>query len=403
MKVFFRTIHLYTSLAAGLIICCSCITGTMLVFEKEITHMLHPQKYYVTSQQSRMPLASLVKMSLKSVPKAKLVSVTVYNDANRALEMERGTPAEKIKKGNHQLAVDAKAQESKKADKATTTFFVNPYTGSSLGQFNRKQSFLYSVEMLHRYLLAGKGSIGATIVNIATLLFLCILITGVILWWPKTKKILRQRLKIKWDSNIKRLTHDLHVVTGFYTSIFLIIIALTGIIMSFKWADQALFAITGSKQPTEQINLPASRYVAGAKRISLDDAVKSLGAPIKNAAYYTIKIPRDSSEVYSISVLPKGAAEAAADTYYIDQYSGQLAGVETFASKSLGQRIRALVKPVHMGTIYGMPTKIMSFLVCLLSLIFPVTGLMMWLNRIKVKKPAKKVKEKVKLAYALVD
>jgi len=401
MKVFFRTIHLYLSLAAGIIIFCSCFTGTMLVFEKEIQHTLYPRRYYVEPQDQRMPLATLVSGALKQVPKAKLSSVMVYDDPERSIEIgvlvpekggktNAGKTAGHTEKGKASNGHTVSSKKPKGDEKPNITLFINPYTGQVIEQFSRKDSFLYSVEMFHRFLLAGKDSAGDMVIALSTLLFLFILITGVILWWPKTKKIMRQRLKIKWGGSTKRLTHDLHIVTGFYTSVFLIIIVLTGLIMTFKWANEALFAITGSKLVKEQPKPPQSVYNAGAAALTIDGALGGIAGAIKTAEYYTIRPPRDSSGTYGISVLPKGAIETTSDTYYIDQYSGQLAGSQTFAGKSLGQRVRALVKPVHTGSVYGLPTKILSFIVCSLSLIFPVTGVMMWLNRTRKKKPASK-------------
>lgn len=401
MKIFFRNIHLYLSLAAGIVILCSCITGTILVFEKEINHKLHPERYYVTAKGQRLPLQQLVKDALKQLPKAKLASVMVYHDAERSVEIgaiipekkkkedkdkdKKETPAEKGK--NSQNLKDKKPKENARAN---TTLFVNPYTGELLGQYSKRQSFLFTVEMLHRFLLAGKDSVGDMAVGISTLLFLFILITGVILWWPKTRNIMRQRLKIKFDGSGKRLTHDLHIVTGFYTSLFLIVIVLTGLVMSFKWANNALYAITGSKQQKEEAKAPESKYEAGLQPLTFEQALAGISDKITTAEFYNIRAPRDSAGTYSINILEQGKTENASDSYIIDQYSGKIIVSGLFADKSLGQRVRSYIKPVHTGSVYGLPTKIISFIICLLACIFPVTGVMMWLNRIKKKKPARK-------------
>jgi uncharacterized iron-regulated membrane protein len=402
MKVFFRNIHLYLSLAAGIVIMCSCLTGTVLVFEKEINQVLHPERYFVTPAGARLPLAMLTKAALRDIPKGKLSAVMVYTAPDRSVELSITLPEKggKGKKNDAPKEKPAAGPEGKKdgkqkeGRKPSTTVFVNPYTGQVLGQFSKKDSFLSTIEMLHRFLLAGKDSAGNLIVGISTLLFLFILITGVILWWPKTMAVMRQRIKVKWDGNTKRLVHDLHLVTGFYTSIFLIVIALTGLIMSFKWANTALFMVTASKQAEKQE--PAqSKYQTGLQPISIDGAPRSLASQIRTAERYNIRKPADSLGTYSINILQKGTFENTSDTYFIDQYSGQINGTEIFGDKSLGQRVRSFVKPVHTGAIYGIPTKIISFIVCMLSLIFPVTGVMMWLNRInkKGKKPGKKRKQ----------
>jgi len=394
MKVFFRTIHLYLSLAAGVVIFCSCLTGTMLVFEKEIQQALHPQRYFVKPQEKRLPLADLTAGVLRQIPKSKLATVMVYDDPERAVEVALIVPEKKGKKPagapkteKHTGAHDKKDAKPKDTERSNLTAFVNPYTGQIVDQFNRRQTFLYSVEMFHRYLLGGKNSLGDWVISLSTLFFLVILITGVILWWPKTKVIMKQRLKIKWDGSGKRLTHDLHIVTGFYTSIFLIIISASGLVMTFKWANNTLFFLTGSKVVAkEDIKAPLSVYQPGITAISPDAAVSALGNKITDAENYTIRYPRDTAAVYTFNVLKKGSVEQATDTYYIDQYSGKITGVALYADKSLGQRIRGVIKPIHTGSIYGWPTQVLAFLITLVSLIFPVTGVMMWLNRIRKKK-----------------
>lgn len=394
MKVFFRTIHLYLSLAAGVIIFCSCLTGTMLVFEKEIQQTLNPQRYFVKPQDKRLPLNALTAGALKQIPKSKLATVTVYDDPERTVEVALIVPEKKDKKPaalpkaeRHAGVKGKKEVKPKDAERSNLTAFVNPYTGKVVAQYNRRQTFLYSVEMFHRYLLGGKNSLGDWVISISTLFFLGILITGAILWWPKTKAIMKQRLKIKWDGSGKRLTHDLHIVTGFYTSIFLIIISASGLVMTFKWANNTLFFLTNSKVVAkEDIKAPLSVYQPGISAISSETAVSSLGDKIANAESYIVRYPKDTAAVYTFNVLKKGSIELATDTYYIDQYSGKVAGSALYADKSLGQRIRGVIKPIHTGSIYGWPTQVLAFIITLVSLIFPVTGVMMWLNRIRKKK-----------------
>ncbi|MVN21368.1 PepSY-associated TM helix domain-containing protein [Mucilaginibacter arboris] len=405
MKKFFRSIHLYLSLAAGIFIFCSCLTGTIMVFEEEIEHALHHNRYYVQPEATRLPLSQLVFNTIKEVPKAKLANVKVYTEADRTVEIglivpekkggkdgkERGQRAGERRNDGQQTGKQArlKGKKPEEGGRPNLTVFVNPYNGEVIDQFNRRKSFFFSVEMFHRFLLAGKNSIGNKIVSFSTLFFLFILITGVILWWPKNKKIMKQRLQYKWTGGWKRLTHDLHIVTGFYTSVFLLVIVSCGLIMTFPWANKLLFTLTGSTFSQEQPKQPASVYQAGLKPLTIDQIAASNTREIENTASYTIRAPRDSSGTFALNVLPKGAVETASDTYFIDQYSGKTISVQKFADKSAGQRARAFVKPIHTGSVYGLPTKIISFIVCLLSLIFPVTGVMMWLNRIK-KRPVKK-------------
>ena len=407
MKILFRNIHLYLSLAAGLIIMMSCLTGAILVFEHEIEHALNNGRYEVEAKGSRLPLSVLVKNALESTSKAKLASIKVYSDAGRSVEIGLMTPEKKDSKGakaegEHKEHEKQGKQEGpgkrtgekkmqKGGGKPNLIVYVNPYTGKVIEVFNRKKSFFMTIEMLHRWLLSGNDGIGKKVVGFSTFFFFFILITGIILWWPKTKAILRQRLKIKANSGWKRFNHDIHIVAGFYTSIFLIVIVLTGLAMSFNWINKGIFTLTGTKM--ENPEPPESVYQAGVKPIAVDLAYNQLAGSIKNAEFINIRMPKDSIGAVSATALPKGALETAFDTYYIDQFSGKIIGQNKAADKNLGQKIRSYVKPVHTGGVFGMPTKILSFIICLLAFTFPITGVIMWLNRLKGEK--KKSKDKV--------
>jgi uncharacterized iron-regulated membrane protein len=249
-------------------------------------------------------------------------------------------------------------------------------------------------------LLGSEGGIGKLITGISTLIFLFILITGIILWWPKTKRILKQRLKIKWNAGWKRINHDMHLVFGFYSAIFLFIFAFTALAWSFEWFNNGIYKVTNS--PLKQAPSPKSTYVAHAKRISFDNALAMAKTVYTGAEFYNIAMPKDSAEAVNVTALNKNAVhEAATDAVYIDQYSGKISSKIEFGERSLGAKTRSFFKPIHTGSIWGMPSKILAFVVCLLGVTFPITGVIMWINRTcKKKKVAKRNLEVAEEEYA---
>src|SRR5690606_5921797 len=96
-------------------------------------------------------------------------------------------------------------------------------------------------------------SIGRPIVGVATIIFLILSITGIVLWFPNKKlkklkwKNLKPGFKIAWRAKWKRINHDLHVTLGFYTAVFLIIMSLTGLFWSFEWYKDAGSAVLGTE------------------------------------------------------------------------------------------------------------------------------------------------------------
>ena len=129
----------------------------------------------------------------------------------------------------------------------------------------------------------------------------------------------------------------------------------------------------------------------------MDEALATAKTIYTNAEFYSLTMPKDSFEVVSVSALRKNAAhESATDAVYIDQYSGKVLGRLEFRNKSLGAKVRSAFKPVHTGSIWGMPSKIIAFMVCVFGVTFPITGTIMWVNRTRKKKNAAqriKVKE----------
>jgi len=371
-----------------------------MVFEDEIDHAVNHSRYYVEPQEHKVLPSVLIENVLKSTPKAKLASVKFYNDPGRSVEIGLITPEKKgeTKEGKNKHEEHSKKDERNRGEakggpgekmkkggaKPNLTVFLNPYSGKVIEVFNRRKSFFFQVEMLHRWLLTGNDGVGKKIVGFSTFFFFFILVTGIILWWPKNKKILKQRLKIKSDASWKRLNHDLHIVTGFYTSIFLLVIVITGLVMSFNWINKGIFTLTGSKM--ESPEPPASVYQADIKPVSIDEVFDKAKAQFSEAELLSIRTPKDSAGVFTLSVLPKGSLESATDSYFVDQYTGKVIGENKASDKNLGQKIRAYIKPIHTGEIYGIPSKILSFIICLLTLTFPVTGIIMWLNRLKGKK-----------------
>jgi len=69
----------------------------------------------------------------------------------------------------------------------------------------------------------------------------------------------------------------------------------------------------------------------------------------------------------------------------MDQYSGKIVKTEIFKDKPFKERVAGSIKAIHVGNVYGTFTKIIYFLACLIATSLPVTGTMIWLNKMKKK------------------
>ncbi|HEX8330564.1 MAG TPA: PepSY-associated TM helix domain-containing protein [Hymenobacter sp.] len=410
MKVFIRNIHLYLGLASGLIIVFVCLTGTILVFEKEIEQTWHSERYFVVPASTpRLSLAQLTDAVRAYKPKAKITSWKVYADPARSVEVSlagAGGPGGKDggpkgeRSGNGKAKLEGAGRpggegrgpgagkpgeggpgKGKGKGDGGPRLYVNPYTAAVLGEINPRETFFHTVEQLHRGLVA--GPIGKLVMGINASIFLFILGTGLILWWPATRKAMTQRLKVKWGSGWKRLNHDFHIVLGFYASLFLLVFALTGVGMSFEWITKGINQLTNS--PLKRPEPPVSAApAAGATTFAADAALTLARQQAPDAENYSLQLPKEPTGSIRVAVLRPGAVtENATDEVYLDQYSGQVISGQTYAQRPLGQKIRGLFKPIHTGAIFGWPTKILALVISLLGASFPITGTILWLNRIR--------------------
>lgn len=83
------------------------------------------------------------------------------------------------------------------------------------------------------------------IVGTATLMFVFVLISGIVIWWPRTKKALKNSLKIVSGKGWRRFCYDLHVAGGMYTLVLLLVMALTGLSWSFSWYRTGFYKVFG--------------------------------------------------------------------------------------------------------------------------------------------------------------
>lgn len=295
--------------------------------------------------------------------------------------------------------------------KRPSAFAVNQYTGEVIGNISEVKgataSFMKTMFSLHRWLLLDKvekpifgelenRKLGSYITGAATILFTLGVITGMVIWFPQRVKSWRQGLKVKWSGSWKRTNHDLHNSLGFYACIFLFLMGITGPQWSFPWYREALRKSLGTYQPEgfEPPKDPVSTVIAGAAPLNLNDYLKKADAALPYTGDYSISLPKDSASAITVMKNKIGFfAPAAGDKVLLDQYTGTVLQKEVFSDKPFNERVSGSIKALHLGDVYGMFTKIIYFLACLIATSLPVTGTLIWLNKLK-KKRKKKVNKR---------
>ena len=401
LRKLINDVHLWLGLSSGLILFVVCLSGTVYTFHSEVEQFMEPEKFYVSvpEGQGRLSADALIA-KLEADLNGKVTAIEIPADAAAACKVSvaAAKPAKVVAAaagGNGKPLSEGKPQgeAGKKAAKGAPkqrpkTYYVNPYTGAITGQGGGKTAeFFTTVMKLHRWLLI-EGGTGRIIVGSATIIFVLLTLTGLILWFPARLRYWKQGLKIMVSGNWKRLNHDLHNTLGFYSFILLLIMGLTGLCWSFDWYRDGVSAIMGDKvfkgrgEKPLPSKLPAA--ASNAHTVAYILSVTDNTFPYKGDV--RISLPEGTEGTYVVSKYKSGFfAPAVADKLQVDQYSGTPLKVERFADKKLNEKIVASIRPLHLGDIYGTFSKILYFIACLIATSLPVTGTMIWINKLKKK------------------
>ena len=308
MRKLFAKLHLWLSLPLGIIISIICLSGAALVFERDITQALQRSLYTVVP-----PSEDAQPLSPSQL--APHIQAQVSDSLHLSSLLLSANP--------HETAFASFRETGRKQ------LSVNPYTGEVLG-WTQSYPFFQTMRKLHRWLLdppASKGekSVGKIIVGITTLVMVFILISGLIIWIPRTRKALKNRLSVSCTKGWRRFWYDSHVAIGFYSTLFLLVMALTGLTWSFGWYRTAAYSLFGETPSSTQV-----RHTDKGKDRSRKDEVKITWKD---------------------------------------------------ANASAPQSLKGWFYAFHTGSWGGITTKILYFLAALFGGILPLSGYYLWWKR----------------------
>ena len=360
MKRFFKKLHLWLSLPAGIFVIILCATGAILTFQTELQRIIDPHYYYADMPEGKAPLSleQLTETARKEASQKKQIisSLTVYADPERNYEF---------------------GAEGKKGVFLT----VNPYTAEVAGKETPGGSFFSTVRSLHRWLLTSGDArtVGRTIIGISSLFFAFILISGAVIAFPKKRSQWKQMLSIKKGKNSHVWWFTSHRALGWYCVIFLLLMALTGPMWSFGWYRSGMETVLGIKAALEK---PAvdEHYAKEDVGVSTEAWTNAL-AEIKQLVPDYVSV---SLKERSASVKTAEHHWRASDTYYFDQ-NGHIASVEKYADMPAGSKVMGYAYIIHTGTWGGWITKLLYLAACMGGIFLTVSGYWLYIRRISGK------------------
>lgn len=371
--------HLWLGLASGLIVLLLGITGCIYAFSEEINNALRSEEMYVKEvKENRLPPSELWKIAQVAVGEDKpLNSINIYNDPEKAVSFYTYKGSE-----GHFFYFD-------NIDHYLTVY-VDPYTGQVLGVYDEEMDFFNIIKMLHWSLLISHP-IGQQITGWATMIFVIMLITGIILWWPKNKAARKQRLWFQWKDTTKwrRKNYDMHNIFGFYVATVAIILAFTGLVWAFSWFQSFVY-VAGSLSITLPESLAEKSMVIekADKDAAFDTAYLFAKGKHADAGGYSLSFPVEPTEPINVYVQQYAGRYYVNHAMQFDQYTGKFLKERLHSEKNFGEKLITANYDIHVGAILGLPGKILAFIASFICAMLPVTGFLIWWGRTN-KKTAK--------------
>ncbi|MGN6438471.1 MAG: PepSY-associated TM helix domain-containing protein [Agriterribacter sp.] len=359
--------HLWLGIGSGAIVLFLGITGCILAFENEIRSVTQPYQYVQPQQAAFLPPSKLKP------------------EADKHLDGKEIKGLEYVGKDKAAVAYYYDEEENYKQ------IFLNPYTAEVLKVKDMNKDFFRVVLDGHFYLWL-PPQIGQPIVATATLIFVILMITGLVLWWPKNKAARKQRFSIKWNAKWRRVNYDMHNVLGFYMTWVAIFIAVTGLVWGFEWFAKSLYFVTSAGKTLPPHEHPVSDSTATLEKgkDAADYVYHLMAAKANQKEKFGVYYPATRSDAIEGFVNHRPGTYYDADYYHYDQYTlqelpatGVYAG--SFSDASLADKIARMNYDIHVGAVLGLPGKILAFFGSLICASLPVTGFMVWRGRKKKK------------------
>ena len=380
-------IHLVAGVIAGLVIAVMCFTGVALAFEKQIIAFAERDLIRVAPPGPDAPRLSLdelarrVRAQFPNVPAQ--LGITVAADPGQAVVFNAG-------RGRN--------------------LYANPYTGAVSEQGAKgTRDFLRTMEDWHRWLGARDDTrpMGKAITGACNAAFLVLAMTGLFLWWPRSWKAAALRPSVWFVGRLRGRARDWnwHNVIGLWCAPILIVLTLSGVVISYRWASNLVFTATGTTPPPPggaPGPVEVARPAPDAQALGLDALFAAARAQVAQWETITLRFaaanPRDGERLPAVTAAirqPGNWPLFSVPTWQLDPFTGAVLKRESFTDFNAGRRARTWLRFLHTGEALGLPGQFVAGVATLGGLFLVWTGYALAIRRWRRRKTKAAVAEGV--------
>ena len=382
--------HFYAGLFVAPFMIMLSLTGIIYLFKPQLDNLMYSDLLHVTPSHHQLSAEQLQQRVLSHFPQA---AVSKYFPPLNAEDSAQFV----VQEAGHEVNV-----------------FVDPYRGEILGTQDAKFNLQAIARLIHGELMI--GTVGDRLVELAAGWGIMLVVSGLYLWWPRGKS----PAGVLWPRFTKRgrvLWRDLHAVTGFWGSVFLLFMLLSGMAWTGMWGKQYAelwntfpaamwndvpksdrqagelntgkvqtvpWALENTPMPVstgehaEHMNHGNMHAAPAAPKVSLQQVV-NIATERGIEPGYSITQPKTADGVFTVSVFADDPRNDA--TLHIDQYTGKVLADVRWSDYSAVSKATELSVMLHEGKFFGWLNQLLILLVCLMILLGSISGLVIWWKR----------------------
>jgi uncharacterized iron-regulated membrane protein len=355
-------LHLSAGTLAGAVILLLCITGAALGFEKQILRWAEHNERSVPTKPGteRLPMASLLAPALAQ-RSAMPATVTWHRSADATVELGFGKQR---------------------------VVFLNPYTGAPRGEGAvGLRAFFNGVENVHRWLAADGAARPAAraITGAANLILLMLACSGLYLWWPQNWTWSAMKTVVTFRRGLGGRARDFnwHNTIGFWMCLPLIVMVTCSATMSYQWANNLVYRLSGSPMPTpSSVQRPVERTGEPLELEGLDRTSTAAENKMADWQSITMRLPAGKSPhvTFLIDAGDGGRPDKRAQLT-LDRRTAAEVRWEPFSNNSRGRQIRAWMRFAHTGEAGGALGQGLASVASLGGVFLAYTGISMAVRR----------------------
>jgi sulfite reductase (NADPH) flavoprotein alpha-component len=357
-------LHWLVGITAGTLLMVIGLTGALLAFRDELLDLANPGVRSVAVRQAP-PLAPdvLLQAARSAHPDERITGLTVYAEAGESARVGFAPPP---------------------GQRRGETIYLDPYSGATLPALQGDAVFDW-IESLHRWLLLPREP-GRAVLGTLALCLTGLALTGLYLRWPRRLSDWRAWFVVNPRLKGRSFLWNLHAVAGTFALPLYLVFALTGAYWSFDVVRDTVDGWTGTRRPPRVAAAPADgkakRKLAAAHNLpQLAPAWQAFTERAPGWSMASLRLPEKAGQPVQVTWLAADAPHPRARSRMTLGIDGALVKDEPYDAMSTGQRALTTIYPLHMGTYFGLPGRLVMMLAALALPGFGITGWMLYLGR----------------------